>query len=189
MAHARRTGDRTKGMPNTATIERALVAERTAGDAKVADRRLAEELIERFMELGLRSLAVAAEPSAVPEQQEPMSIQYGAGFESALAAIGEVHRHRANRELQVRSENLAIEERRDVPQDPRERAAFLAIFCLSMAARTAYFWPKHRRRNRQGAQRDYRAPTKVETGRHLAITKKALALAPYQGRKPTMDQT
>jgi hypothetical protein len=142
MAHARRTGDRTKGVRNTATIERALVAERTAGDAKVADRRLAKELIERFTDLGLWSLAVAASRRPLPEQLEPMTIQYGAGF------IGEVHRHRANRELQVRSEDPSIEERRDVPQDLRERAAFLAIFCLSMAARTAYFWPKHRRRNR-----------------------------------------
>jgi hypothetical protein len=75
-------------------------------------------------------------------------MQYGTGFESGLAAIAEVHRDRANRELERRRRGPSIEDLYDVPQDPCERAAFMAIYHLSVAHAMCTPRPTRRRLKR-----------------------------------------
>src|SRR5262249_43413537 len=64
-----RRGGRLKGSRNKATIERALIAERVANEAKMAGKKLAKEVLDQFMVL-FAGMAAYYQPKPVPGMQQ-----------------------------------------------------------------------------------------------------------------------
>lgn len=67
-APGERRGGRIKGIPNKATIQKALIAERTVADARSAGRKLAKEVLDDFMHL---FVGIAATYQPLPPGTEP----------------------------------------------------------------------------------------------------------------------
>ena len=76
-----RFGGRAKGVPNKATLQKALIAERTVADARMSGRKLAKEILDDFMQL-FAGMAAHYQPTPPdrpqnPSQDEPMFEKYG----------------------------------------------------------------------------------------------------------------
>lgn len=88
MAKGSKTGGRTAGTPNKATVERALVAQQQVAEAKAAGRKLGKEIVEDFAHVfasmaafyqpqpGVRDAAGKMQMNGNPNANEGKFVEY-----------------------------------------------------------------------------------------------------------------
>ena len=142
MAKGTKTGGRTAGTPNKATVERALVAQRQVAEAKASGRKLGKEIVEDFAH-AFASMAAFYQPqpggrdasgkvnmNANPNADENKFVEYA---KMAVAAGAELANYQSPK---LRAILVAA----DKPTNPGDRRKKFTLGIFDNQGRAA---PKH----------------------------------------------